>query len=107
MSVVLQDLGIKKLYDMERPKTAPKVVSVQGYQAVSSILGDFGRFGTMYTESTQALTKGYGYVAYCEERNGGLMVGLYRFFIAFDDPVKHMKDLKLVRVELLMVSQRY
>ncbi|KAG8894697.1 hypothetical protein FRB99_001047 [Tulasnella sp. 403] len=87
--VNLSKLDLVDKYDFERPKTEKPVVSVNTWDGVKQVLGDYRSFKTTYEEHMKALTNGYG------------------FFLAFDDPAKHLADMKIVRDALFPNDQAF
>ncbi|KAG9026836.1 hypothetical protein FRB95_008385 [Tulasnella sp. JGI-2019a] len=79
MSAALKDLGLSTQYALDRPLKAPPVISVNTWAGVTSVLADFKAFSVTYGDSMRAMTKGYG------------------FFLAFDEPSKHIFDMELMR----------
>ncbi|KAG9014307.1 hypothetical protein FRB90_005401 [Tulasnella sp. 427] len=82
MVSILSNLRIKELYDYVRPGPETPFVTVNSYAGVNQVLFDYKSFKVTYERTMKRLTNGYG------------------FFLAFDEPAKHLKDLKLMREAL-------
>ncbi|KAG8952208.1 hypothetical protein FRC04_004915 [Tulasnella sp. 424] len=82
MVSVLSNLRIKELYDFVRPGSEQEITTVNSYAGVNQVLFDYQSFKVTYERTMKRLTNGYG------------------FFLAFDEPAKHLKDLKLMREAL-------
>lgn len=82
----LRKMGILKRYKTLPPPTRPipHGQSVNTLKGVKRVLQDMRTFKTVYGESMEYLTNGYG------------------FFLAFDEPSKHAADRKLVAGALRM-----
>lgn len=80
MQYHLTTMGVVNRYKLERPSTEPKPHnhSVNTLQGVQRVLGDMRTFKTIYSDTMNALTDGYG------------------FFLCFDDPVKHAASRKMI-----------
>jgi len=76
----LQRIGTLGRYKTPRPSTEliPHGQSVNTFKGVQRVLGDMRTFKTVYSETTEYLTNGYG------------------FFLAFDQPNKHSAARRLM-----------
>ncbi|KAG8842829.1 hypothetical protein FRB96_004714 [Tulasnella sp. 330] len=82
MSSALQGLKLADQYAIDRPITTPEVISVNTWAGVTAVLTDYKTFSVTYGDAVRALTNGYG------------------FFIAWDEPAKHLADMDLMRKAL-------
>ncbi|KAG8908060.1 hypothetical protein FRC01_007508 [Tulasnella sp. 417] len=82
MVSVLSNLRIKELYDFVRPGAEGEILTVNSYAGVNQVLFDYQSFKVTYERTMKRMTNGYG------------------FFLAFDEPAKHLRDLKLMREAL-------
>lgn len=95
MSSALQDLRLASQYALDRPMKTPDVISVDTWAGVTSVLADYKSFNTVYGDATRALTNGYGCVSNVF-LSAAWNRGLFRFFLAWDEPAKHLADMDLV-----------
>lgn len=97
MSAALRNLGLDGQYALDRPVKAPPVISVNSWAGVTSVLGDFRTFSVAYGDNIRAMTDGYGCDTWVTPHTDNAHPFLsLRFFLAFDEPSKHIADLDLV-----------
>ncbi|CEL56219.1 prostaglandin-endoperoxide synthase 2 [Rhizoctonia solani AG-1 IB] len=78
MQIHLEDMGIAKDYDFDRPGEARHTVGINSYKAVREVLGNPKTYKATYEQHMKELTNGYG------------------FFLAMDDPAAHQRDMSVM-----------